>query len=121
MVLAQVELDGKLRGQEPAHGVRKYATPVTSAARSFALEGEREIDEHNPKRLYFVPRGPTRSVMLYLRAAKFSTLFYNELGVHSHALDTEAENAGAAPRTILWETPRSASLAGTATSLRQCR
>ncbi|MCA9625035.1 MAG: hypothetical protein KC731_38685 [Myxococcales bacterium] len=97
VVLAQVELDESCAVKSLRTGVRKYATPVTSAARSFALEGEREIDEHNPKRLYFHLEGPTRSVMLYLRAAKFSTLFYSELGVHSHALDTETKNAGAAP------------------------
>ena len=97
VVLAQVELDESCAVKAIRSGIRKYATAVTSAARSYALEGEREIDEHNPKRLYFHLEGPTRSVMLYLRAEKFSTLFYSELGVHTHALDTQTKDAGSAP------------------------
>jgi hypothetical protein len=89
-----VELDDSCAVKAIKNGVRKYVTPVSSAARSFALEGEREIDKDNPKVLIFHLQGPTRQVMLYLRAFKFSSLYYTELGRHSHEIDFDTKLDG---------------------------
>jgi hypothetical protein len=94
VVLAQVELDDSCAVKAVKSAVRKYVTPISGAARSFALEGEREIDAANPKTLVFHLRGPTRQVVLYLRALKFSTLFYTEVGRHQHAVELETELDG---------------------------
>lgn len=96
IVLGQVELDSSCAVKAVKSSVRKYVTPISGAARSFALEGEREIDADNPKKLIFHLRGPTRQVVLYLRALKFSTLFYTEVGRHRHRIDVETELDGSA-------------------------
>jgi hypothetical protein len=54
---------------------------------AIALEGEKDIDEDNPKTLRFVVRGGAPSaVELYLWGGKFSSLYYTEMGKHAHAL-----------------------------------
>ena len=71
-------------------GVRRYIGE-SSAEQSaqYALEGERHIDPKSPGRIQFHIRGrqPT-SVILYLRAERFSTLFYSELGSHTHGTNS---------------------------------
>jgi hypothetical protein len=65
---------------------RELASPVNSSrATAFALEGEKDIDAANPKVLHFQVRGgaPTAAV-LYLWGARFSSLYYTELGDHRH-------------------------------------
>jgi hypothetical protein len=94
IVLAQVELDEMCAVRAIHLAVRKYAgearPPKTLA---YALEGEKDIDEHNSKKIYFHIRGGRpETVTLYLRAAPFSSLYYTELGRHTHALDIEVKS-----------------------------
>lgn len=90
IVLALVTLDDacQVAGVETGSGLREYAYPVhLSQVQAVALEGEKNIDKDNPKVLHFHARGgePT-SVLLYLWGAKFSSLYYTELGNHRHGL-----------------------------------
>jgi hypothetical protein len=69
-------------------GVRRNIGQASAnKVKQYALEGERHIDAKNAGRIQFHIRGqqPT-SVVLYLRAEKFSTLFYSELGHHDHKI-----------------------------------
>lgn len=99
VVLAQVEMDAQCRARRVETSVRNYigaARPVLS--RSYALEGEKDIDPANPKRIYFHVRGRRpESVTLHLRAERFSTLFYTELPRHTHDLNVSEQTAGAVP------------------------
>ena len=72
---------------EIAPGVRRYAVAAkTPTTRPISLEGEKDIDQRNAKTLYFHIDGSVpNSVTLYLRAALLSTLYYSELGNHTHA------------------------------------
>jgi hypothetical protein len=88
IVLARVKLNTpsctKVEVVDP--GVRRYIGAASaSKVRQYALEGERHIDPHNSAKIYFHVRGrQPNAVTLYLRAEKFSTLFYTEMGQHSH-------------------------------------
>ena len=86
IVLAQVGLQAGCQVSEIQSGVRRYAVPAKPpTVRPISLEGEKDIDESNSKVLYFhVDGGVPDSVTLYLRGAQFSTLFYSELGAHTH-------------------------------------
>jgi len=56
--------------------------------RTISLEGEKDVDNRNPKVLYFhIDGGAPDSAVLYLRGLAFSTLFYTELGQHQHGLE----------------------------------
>jgi hypothetical protein len=68
--------------------IREFARPThTSQVSAIALEGEKDIDEDNPKRLHFVVRGGApSSVELYLWGERFSSLYYTEMGQHAHTL-----------------------------------
>jgi hypothetical protein len=69
-------------------GVREYARPThISQVQPFSFEGEKDIDKDNPKRLRFNINGVPASVRLYLWGDRFSTLYYTELGQHSHSFD----------------------------------
>ena len=88
IVLALVTLDSacQVSGVETGSGLREYAYPVhLSQVQAVALEGEKNLDKDNPKVVHFHVRGgaPT-SVLLYLWGAKFSSLYYTELGKHHH-------------------------------------
>ncbi|MBS0559278.1 MAG: hypothetical protein JSR21_04410 [Proteobacteria bacterium] len=87
IVLAQVELKAGCTVGEIASGVRRYAVAAKPpTTRPIALEGEKDIDQRNPKTLYFhIDGGVPTSVTLYLRAAQLSTLYYTELGGHTHS------------------------------------
>lgn len=90
MLLAQVELTPDCSQVHQVNtGVRRYVGAASDAkVRQYALEGERHIDKDNPGRIYFHIRGrQPKAVTLYLRAEKFSTLFYTEMGQHKHAND----------------------------------
>ena len=69
-------------------GMRRYASaskPPTVTPLSLA--GEKDIDEANPKILHFhVDGGFPDTVKLYLRGSQFSSLFYTELGEHTHTI-----------------------------------
>lgn len=89
IVLAQVELaDGCGSVHQIDPGARRYIGAASAAmVRQYALEGERHIDSNNPGRIYFYIRGQEpNSVSLCLRSERFSTLYYTELGQHSHGL-----------------------------------
>jgi hypothetical protein len=88
IVLGQLELSATCTVVRVLPGVRRYATPVKpQQVRTLSLEGEKDIDSANPKVLYFhVDGGYPSEVTLYLRARKFSSLYYTELGRHSHQL-----------------------------------
>jgi hypothetical protein len=94
IVLAQLELDLDCSVREIRAFVRKYASGKESTrARALAFEGEKDIDSNNPKNLYFHIEGDAPSnVTLILRGARFSTLFYTELGDHAHGLDIKLKD-----------------------------
>jgi hypothetical protein len=86
IVLAQVALGSGCQVGQIESGVRQYAVPAKPpVTRAISLEGEKDIDPQNPKVLYFHIDGSSPStVTLYLRAAQFSSLYYTELGQHTH-------------------------------------
>lgn len=87
IVLARVELKpGCGAVHQIDAGARRYIGAASAAkVRQYALEGERHIDKDNPGRIYFHIQGQPHSVKLYLRAERFSTLYYTEMGWHEHA------------------------------------
>jgi hypothetical protein len=89
VVLAQLELSKACEVEGVMLGVRKYAVPVKpQRVRSVSIEGEKDIDAANPKVLWFhVDGGYPETVTLYLRARKFSSLYYTEMGKHRHHID----------------------------------
>ena len=94
IVLAQVALGTGCQVGQIVSGVRLYAVatkpPIT---RAISLEGEKDIDAQNPKILYFhIDGGTPSTVTLYLRAAQFSSLYYTELGTHTHDDKLDAPN-----------------------------
>jgi hypothetical protein len=85
VMLGQVELGAGCEVVRIHNGARKYVDAADSTVRSYALEGEKDIDGQNAKVLSFHIRGgPPSSVLLYLRGARISSLFYTELGSHRH-------------------------------------
>jgi hypothetical protein len=88
IVLSQVELGSGCQVVRTAPGVRRYAVPVKpQTVRPISLEGEKDIDQSNPKVLYFhIDGGVPDSVVLHLRSRPFNTLYYTELGKHTHAI-----------------------------------
>jgi hypothetical protein len=94
IVLAQLELNKDCSVRDIRTFVRKYVAAAKEAkARALALEGEKDLDKDNPKELYFhIVGGTPDSALLYLRATRFSTLFYTELGSHTHELTVKVED-----------------------------
>lgn len=92
VVLAQLELKQGCEVAGIHSKVRKYAMPIKPAkVRAVTLEGEKDIDKDNAKRLLFQVDGSyPDAVTLHLRASKFSTLFYTELGQHTHGITATA-------------------------------
>jgi hypothetical protein len=86
IVIALVLLDSSCNVAGVETAFRQYAYPVhLSTVQAVALEGEKDIDGANPKLLHFLVRGGTPTfAVLYLWGAKFSSLYYTELGRHSH-------------------------------------
>jgi len=67
---------------EPRH--RAVPAPLASV-RPISLEGEKDIDKDNPKIIrFFIKNRRPSSVTLYLKATIFSTLYYREVGSHTH-------------------------------------
>lgn len=90
VVLAQVELEpGCAAIHQINTGVRRYVGAASeSKVHQFALDGEKHIDASNPAHIYFHIRGrQPNAVTLYLRAERFSTLYYTEMGRHDHAIN----------------------------------
>jgi len=88
IVLGQVELNAKCEVVRVMPGVRRYASPVKAqVTQPLAIEGEKDIDRKNAKRLYFhVNDGVPETATLYLRGRPFSTLYYTEMGGHTHTI-----------------------------------
>ena len=88
IVLSQIELDDKCNVVRTSPSVRRYAVAAKpQTVRTVSLEGEKDIDKQNPKVLYFhIDGGAPDSAVLYLRGLPFSTLYYTELGQHTHKL-----------------------------------
>ena len=99
VVLAQIGLQATCQVGEIQSGVRQYAIAAKQpTVRPISLEGEKEIDPSNPKVLYFhIDGGTPDTVDLYLRGAQFSTLFYTELGQHTHKPDLTVGQIPAIP------------------------
>jgi hypothetical protein len=99
VVLAQVEMDAQCRARRVETRVRNYIGVVRPAlSRSYALEGEKDINPANSKLIYFHTRGRRPdSVTLHLRAARFSTLFYSEMPRHAHDLTVNEQPNGEVP------------------------
>lgn len=88
VVIAQLELNAQCHVDRVLPGARQYAVPVKAQkVRPISLEGEKDIDIANEKTLHFHIEGgaPERAVLI-LRARKFSSLFYSEIGKHVHDL-----------------------------------
>ncbi len=86
IVLAQIGLQAACQVSEIQSGVRRYAVAAKPpTVRPISLEGEKDIDASNPKKLFLhIDGGVPDTVTLYLRGDQFSTLFYTELGSHAH-------------------------------------
>jgi hypothetical protein len=99
IVLAQIGLTAGCQVSEIQSGVRRYAVAAQPpTVHPISLEGEKDIDASNSKVLYFhVEGGVPDSVTLYLRGAQFSTLFYSELGQHTHATHLHVDPLPAVP------------------------
>jgi hypothetical protein len=95
VMLGQVELGPGCEVVHIHNGVRKYVDAADSTVRSYALEGEKDIDGQNPKVLSFrIKGGPPSSVLLYLRGARISSLYYTELPTHTHRVDLDTKPKG---------------------------
>lgn len=92
LVLAELAFDGDCEPTGVLSGPSRFAAPRQVAdIHTFALEGEKDIDFHNPKVLRFHVHGRRPvSVSLYLQSARFSSLYYSELGRHGHVPGPEA-------------------------------
>lgn len=95
VVLAQIELGPNCEVRSINQGVRKYAIPAKPpTVRPISLEGEKDLNPGNPKVLYFhIEGGYPSTASLHLRGARFSTLFYSEIGSHTHGLNLALEEA----------------------------
>lgn len=93
LLLAQVELSEDCRVLGIKSGMRRYASaskPPTVTPVSLA--GEKDIDSANPKVLHFhIDGGFPDTVKLYLRGSKFSSLFYTEMGKHTHVINATTD------------------------------
>jgi hypothetical protein len=94
VILAQIELSKTCDVMSVLPGVRKYAMPTKpQTVQSLSLEGEKDLDSANRKDLYFhVVNGLPSTVTLYLRGRTLSSLYYTELGDHTHDLNLDTQN-----------------------------
>jgi hypothetical protein len=88
VVLALVRLNDSCEIASIETGIRQFSYPThMSQVTAMALEGEKDINATNPKKLRFhIHGGAPNAVLLYLRGAEFSSLYYTELGNHIHSL-----------------------------------
>lgn len=86
ILLAQVVLNDTCQVEDVKSGMRRYVTATKPPnATPISIEGEKDIDKDNPKILRFhIEGGFPDSAVLYLQVSRFSSLFYTELGKHSH-------------------------------------
>lgn len=93
ILLGQVVLNDLCQVEDIASGMRRYTTAIKPPNTTpLSIEGEKDIDAANPKILRFHIEGDFPGVAtLYLQAAKFSSLFYTEMGRHTHELTVSVE------------------------------
>lgn len=89
IVLGQLDLDPngcKLR--KVITTVRSYASPARQqSVRPVALAGEKDIASGVSKEIRFhIDGGSPSKFTLHLKATQFSSLYYSELGSHTHAI-----------------------------------
>jgi hypothetical protein len=94
VVLALVVLDASCHVVNIDSGVRQYAhSQLPRNVHPVAFEGEKDIDSSNPKKLHFQVRGGIpQAVLLSLWVDAISSLFYTELGSHTHTLTKAGAN-----------------------------
>jgi hypothetical protein len=92
VVIARVRLDPSCKIEAVDADTRRLSFPRNvSRVQAVAFEGEKDIAEGDPKKLYFHIRGGRpRSVVLFLRGARFSPTAYTESAAHSHTLSSVA-------------------------------
>ena len=90
--LASVTLDNNCQVASVDTGLREYSFPAhSSQVHEASYEGEKDIAPGEPKRLFFHIRGGSpHGVILHLRGAQFSRLWYTEMGDHSHTFTANA-------------------------------
>jgi hypothetical protein len=88
VVLAVVNLTNACQISSIEIGVRQYAHPThVSETTAYALEGEKDLDQDNPKVLHFHIRGGApNAVTLFLWGDRFSSAYYTEMGKHAHTM-----------------------------------
>ena len=88
ILLGQVVLNDTCQVEDILAGMRRYTTAIKPPNTTpISIEGEKDIDASNPKILRFHIEGGFPGVAtLYLQAAKFSSLFYTEMGRHKHTI-----------------------------------
>ena len=88
IVLGQIEMNSKCEVVRVMPGVRRYAVPAKpTTSHPLSIEGEKDIDNANPKFLHFhISDGLPDSVRLYLRGREFTSLYYTEMGEHNHSV-----------------------------------
>ncbi|MCI4567330.1 hypothetical protein [Lysobacter sp. CFH 32150] len=93
ILLAQIELDAQCKVINVKSGMRRYASaskPPTTIP--ISLEGEKDIDKDNSKVLQFhIEGGYPDTALLYLQGFKFSTLYYTEMGKHTHVITSTSD------------------------------
>jgi hypothetical protein len=92
IVIAKLGMQDPCVAQSVLEGPRRIAVATqVSRVQSCALEGEKDIDAANPKRIYFhvIGRKPN-AVYLVLRGSAFSGLHYTELPRHTHSPPDDA-------------------------------
>ena len=92
VVIGLVRLDSACQIQSVDPTVRQYARArVPGQAQPVALEGEKDIDKDNPKRLHFQVRGgQPGAVVLYLWGAPFSLALVHRAGQPQPCIDSTA-------------------------------
>src|SRR4051812_5968170 len=98
IVLGLVLLNASCEVTRIEPGVRQYAqSQLPRQVHPFALEGEKDIDARNPKRLHFqINGGHPAAVQLYLWGDAISSLYYTEVGSHRHPLSAAGGTTPAA-------------------------
>ncbi|MBL8298433.1 MAG: hypothetical protein JNN30_08810 [Rhodanobacteraceae bacterium] len=96
-LLAQIVMNEQCQVVEVRSGMRRYATAIKPPNTTpISLEGEKDIDKDNPKVLRFhVEGGFPDTALLYLQGFAFSSLYYTELGRHTHTLTVTLDPAPA--------------------------
>jgi hypothetical protein len=90
VVLATITLNDQCNIGPIDTSSRQYAYPIhVSQVHAIELEGEKDIDAGHSKSLTFqLVGGTAQKALLILQGDAFSSLFYTEMGGHSHDLNS---------------------------------